>query len=154
LETVYLETTFVSYLVATPCRDEVIAQRQDVSRRWWALRRSDFQCVVSSAVWDEIAEGDAAEIEKRKMAIAPYPILMSTPLSLELAESFVSRGLLPRKAQTDALHIAIGAIYSVDYILSWNFRHLVNASIQTRIARMLESRGLRMPRICIPESLM
>ncbi len=81
METVYLETSFVSYLVAEPSRDEITAQRQDVSRRWWELRRTDFQCVVSSAVLDEIAEGDAVEIAKRQLAIAPYPILLSTPAS-------------------------------------------------------------------------
>lgn len=71
-----------------------------------------------------------------------------------VAESFLAKGLLPRKAQTDALHIAISAVYSVDSILSWNFRHLVNESIQKRIGLLLESRGLRLPRVCIPESLL
>jgi len=154
LETVYLETSFVSYLVAEPSRDEVTAQRRDASRRWWELRRTDFRCVVSSAVWNEIVQGDAEEIAKRQLAIAPYPILLSTPVSQELAEVFLAKGLLPRKAQTDASHIAIAAVYSVDYILSWNFRHLVNESIQKRIGLLLETRGLRMPRVCIPESLM
>ena len=150
----YLETTFVSYLVAKPSRDEVIAQRQDASRRWWESRRTDFHCVVSSAVWDEIGEGDADEIGKRKAAIAPYPILLGTQASQDLAELFLTKGLLPRKAEMDASHVAIAALYSVDYILSWNFKHLVNESIQKRIGLLLESRGLRMPRVCVPESLM
>ena len=154
METVYLETSFISYLVGNPSQDELNAQRQDLSRRWWHFRRSEFNCVVSTMVWQEIAEGDQNEAEKRKSAIAPYQILHATPAILQLADAIVARGLLPTKAQADAIHIAIGAVYSVDYIVSWNFKHLVNASIQSRIRLLIESMGLRMPIVCTPEALM
>ena len=77
MELVYLETTFISYLVALPARDIVIAAHQQVTRDWWQLRRHRFQCVISPVVIDEISKGDAIEIEKRlaRMALSCVDLL-------------------------------------------------------------------------------
>ena len=65
MESVYLETTFVSYLVSLPARDLVVAAHQQVTRDWWEYRRSQFHCVVSQVVIDEISAGDESEVRKR-----------------------------------------------------------------------------------------
>ena len=53
METVYLETSFISYLVARPSRDVVVAGHQQTTQEWWANRRSLFECSVSQVVIDE-----------------------------------------------------------------------------------------------------
>jgi hypothetical protein len=43
---------------------------------------------------------------------------------------------LPEKANEDSLHIAIATIYGLDYLLTWNCKHIANAEIQKRIAKI------------------
>lgn len=58
METVYIETTVVSLLVARPSRDPIMAAHQQLTRRWWQDRRSQFQCVTSEEVMREASQGD------------------------------------------------------------------------------------------------
>lgn len=62
MESVYLETTFISYLVARPSRDVIVAAHQQTTHDWWDTRRDDFECNVSQVVIDEASAGDPAEI--------------------------------------------------------------------------------------------
>jgi hypothetical protein len=70
MESVYLETTFISYLVARPSRDVIVAGHQQTTQDWWENRRSQFECSVSQVVIDEASLGDPAEIQKRLAIIA------------------------------------------------------------------------------------
>ena len=63
MESVYLETTFISYLVARPSRDVIVAGHQQTAQEWWANRRSEFECSVSQVVIDEASVGDPAEVQ-------------------------------------------------------------------------------------------
>jgi len=47
METVYLETTFISYLVARPSRDLLVAAHQQATEEWWTARRGEFECCIS-----------------------------------------------------------------------------------------------------------
>ena len=83
MESVYLETTFISYLVARPSRDVIVA-----------------------------------------------------------------------RAVRIAAHIAVAAVHRIDYLLTWNCRHLANAQIIRRIQQVCDQLAERMPVICTPEELM
>ena len=54
----------------------------------------------------------------------------------------------------DALHIAIAAIQGIDYLITWNFRHINNASTRTMVADVVSNSGLVCPVLCSPEELM
>ena len=60
---------------------------------------------------------------------------------------------MPAKAAEDALYIAIAAVHKVDFLLSWNFKHIANAVLQANIAARLSHMGLALPFICPPEEL-
>ena len=75
MESVYLETTFISYLVARASRDVIVAGHQQTTLEWWANRRSDFECSVSQVVIDEASVGDPAEVQKRLAIISSLPAL-------------------------------------------------------------------------------
>jgi hypothetical protein len=87
MESVYLETTFISYLVARPGRDVIVAGRQQTTQEWWVNRRSEFECSVSQVVIDEASVGDPAEVQKRLAVIGGLPALEVT----ETAESLAQR---------------------------------------------------------------
>lgn len=78
MESVYLETTFLSYLVARPSRDLLVAAHQQATQDWWADRRGKFQCCVSQVVIDEASVGDPAEVQKRMAVMGGLPVLEVT----------------------------------------------------------------------------
>jgi len=59
----------------------------------------------------------------------------------------------PDNAQVDALHIAVAADQRMDYILTWNFKHIANASIRSKLEVLAQSRNIELPIICTPEEL-
>jgi hypothetical protein len=154
METVYLETTFISYLVARPSRDLLVAAHQQAIQEWWAIRRGDFECCVSQVVIDEVSVGDPAEVQKRLAIISGLPALEITEDAESLTQVIMAGGILPPQAVRDAAHVAVAAVHAVDFLLTWNCRHLANAQIARRIALVYEWVGYRMPTICTPEELM
>ena len=86
-------------------------------------------------------------------AVAGIPLLSLTDQAAFIAKLLLSEGILPAKAAEDALHIAIAAVHQVDFLLSWNFKHIANPVIKAQIAARLSSLGLALPFICPPEDL-
>lgn len=82
------------------------------------------------------------------------PLLLITEQAFHVAESLVEHGIVPAKAAEDALHIAIATVNGVDYLLTWNCRHIQNQEIQRGIAEHIEQIGLFLPFICTPEELL
>ena len=154
METAYIETTILSYLVALPARDVVIAGHQQTTRDWWEFRRHDFTCFISQVVIDEIAAGDPSEAHKRLEAASSLNQLAVTLAAEQLTELIVTSDALPPKALQDAAHIAVATVHRVEYLLTWNCRHLANAQIAKRIAHVCLAAGYTMPTICTPEELM
>jgi hypothetical protein len=105
-------------------------------------------------VIDECSAGDSAEIAKRLAAIEQLKSLELTDDSDQLAKMIISSGVLPRRAIRDAAHIAIAAAHKVDYLLTWNCKHLANAQLMRRISLLCDQLGQQMPIICTPEELM
>src|SRR5262245_15915785 len=127
---VYIETSFVSYLTARPSRDVVIAGHQQITHEWWAVRRADFELCVSQLVLEEAAVGDPEAACERLTVLQGMTFLETTPAALALSKELVRAGALPAKAAGDALHIAIAATQKVPYLLTWNCRHLANATMR------------------------
>jgi hypothetical protein len=71
-----------------------------------------------------------------------------------LAVRFLGEGLLPDKAKADAVHLAIATVYRVDYLVTWNLKHLANAVILSRIRPVAEKQSGHLPVVCTPLQLM
>lgn len=154
MESVYLETTIISYLVSRPSRDMIVAAHQQMTRDWWDTRRSEFACCVSQVVVDEASAGDPDEVRKRLEILRPLPMLEISKSADALAQAILAAGIIPPRAVRDAAHIATAAVHGVDFLLTWNCRHLANAQVMRRIADVCEKSSQRMPLICTPEELM
>lgn len=150
---VYLETTIVSYLTATPSRDIVQAAHQQITREWWE-RRTRFDLFVSQVVISEAELGDGDAAKRRLAALKDIPQLDVDLAAADLAERFVESRTLPQKAAVDALHIAVAVVNGMDYVLTWNCKHIANAAIRRRIEQTCRAAGLRPPIICTPEELL
>lgn len=154
MESVYLETTLISYLVARPSRDLLVAAHQQTTQDWWSERRREFECYISQVVLDEAAAGDPEEAKKRVAIIGDFPVLEATEEAESLAVAIMAAGVIPSRAVRDAAHIAVAAVSNIDYLLTWNCKHLANAQIIRRISVVCNKAGYNMPIICTPEELM
>ena len=150
---VYVETTIVSYLVAGATTDVVQAAHQRVTRDWWTAR-DRFDLFVSAAVIAEARRGNPAAAARRLGAISGIPQLSAGRQVGVLVEALLSAGVLPARARVDAVHVGIAAVHGVDYLLTWNLRHLANAALRGKIDEACRVAGLIPPIICTPEELM
>jgi hypothetical protein len=151
---VYIETTIPSYLAARPSRDLVRAAHQQLTYEWWDARREDFDLYISQFVLDEAGAGDPEFARKRLGLLNEVSQLPVTEPSLLLAERLVREGVLPEKAATDALHLAVATVHQMDILLTWNCRHLANAAILGAVGRLVRAEDFEMPVVCTPEELM
>ncbi len=149
---VYIETTIVSYLTAFPSRDLVRAAHQQITRGWWTTR-DDFELFASQLVVREAAGGDPGAAALRLEALRGVNLLRLTPEATALAENLLRRGGLPRKATADAFHVAIAVVGGMDYLLTWNCKHIANATMRARIDQISRDAGFAPPIICTPEEL-
>ena len=151
---VYLETSFLSFLTARPTRDVVTAAMIAQSKEWWAMERDNFDLFVSNIVVSEAAAGDAAAARRRIDALKQIEALEADAEAHALAEVFLRGMALPPNAADDALHIAIAAVRQLDYLLTWNCRHIANALLRGKIEGACRSVGLEPPIICTPEEIL
>jgi predicted nucleic acid-binding protein len=150
---VYIETSVISYAMARPSRDLVVAARQEITRERWKRILTEFDCYVSALVVQESEGGDPGAAASRLSAIASLPILQVDELAEELALSLISGGAIPKQKPEDALHIALAARDGVDYLLTWNFTHIHNAQMELCIRRIVEQFGYQCPVFCSPDEL-
>ena len=141
-------------MAARPSRDIITAAHQQITHEWWDGRRGDFDVFISEIVVKEINEGDENAVQRRLETIESIPEVEMTPEAVTLAQSLVDAGLVPQKAATDALHIAIATVHGMDYLLTWNLKHIANATLRNKIADACRQRGYEPPIICTPEELL
>jgi predicted nucleic acid-binding protein len=151
---VYLETSLISYATARPSRDLVVAAHQQVTREWLAVRARVYDLFISQLVVAEAAGGDEEAARDRAVFLQAIPRLGITDAAGELAARLVASGAVPRKAGEDALHIAVAAVHGMDYLLTWNCKHIANATLRQAIDRVCREVGYEPPVICTPEELM
>ncbi len=151
---VYIETTIPSYLTARPSRDILQAARQQLTREWWDVERRNYDLCISQIVLDEAAAGDAEAAQRRLAVIDTLPLLDLTFEVDGLAETIMQSGLLPASASRDAVHIAVAAVHQVHFLLTWNCRHIANATIFRDLQHIIMSAGYDVPVICTPEELL
>ena len=154
MESVYIETTVIGYLVSRPSRDILVAAHQQTTHEWWNSRRQEFECFISQIVIDEIEAGDREAAGERMKEVGDFAVLEATIEAEHLTEAVIEAEAIPKSAVSDAAHIAVAAVNDVDYLLTWNCRHLANAQIIRRVSVICNTRGYSMPVICTPEELM
>ena len=154
LAAVYVETSVISYLASRPSRDLLIAAHQQITSDWWSRSRPKFRLFVSGLVLREISAGDAEAASRRHAFAESLPLLDLSPAVLELAERLLVECVLPRQATEDSVHIAVAAVHGIDYLLTWNCKHIANATMRQKIEATCAEAGYQAPIICTPEELM
>lgn len=151
---VYIETSVISYLTSRMSRDLIVAAHQQITQDWWENYRSEFDLYVSELVLNEASAGDTEAVKKRLQILQPLPRLASNAHVLELARKIITDRVLPPKATDDAFHIAMASVHQMDYLLTWNCKHIANAHIQKTLQEIIQQHGYESPVMCTPEELM
>ena len=128
METVYIETTIVGHLAGRIVRDPLVAARQRATRNWWRAESSKFQVLISQLVLDECSGGDPAAAGERHEVVKDLDLVESSDDVDVLANALIAGNAIPVSEPRDAIHIAIAAVNGVDFLLTWNFRHIANSS--------------------------
>ena len=133
--TVYVETSVISYLAARPSRDLIVAAHQQISQEWWDVRQR-WSLSISALVVAESRAGDAEAAQRRLALLEGVPLLHLSDAATELAEHLLA------------------TVHGVDYLLTWNCKHIANAQQRPRIEAACRALGYRPPVICTPEELL
>ena len=151
MESVYIETTIPSYYVARRSRDIVHAARQELTIEWWDNHRFAYELLSSQIVLEEISRGENSMAKKRLAMLSNVPLLVINERVVDLAEDLLADDIVPLKASDDAIHIACASLHEVDYLLTWNCKHIANPHNKLRIQKCLTRHLVQMPVICTPE---
>jgi hypothetical protein len=154
MRTVYIETSVVSYLTAHPSRDVRVAAWQEITVQWWENERRKYELFTSELVIAEAGGGDEDAARKRLDKLKDISVLAIDEEARQFAAQLIEKGGVPAAAQADALHIAVAAVHALDYLLTWNCRHIDNASTKPLVRSICAIAGYRCPEICTPLELL
>jgi predicted nucleic acid-binding protein len=150
---VYIETTIPSFYYTTRAGAAALARRQ-WTRRWWELAVDRYFLVTSSAVLDELREGDYPSREPAVALVAALPILEITEAVAEIVAGYVRHRLMPADPAGDALHLALASYHRCDFLVTWNCQHLANANKFGHLRRVNGLLGLYVPVLATPLELL
>ncbi len=151
---VYIETSIISFLSARPSRNLLAAAWQSMTIDWWEKRRNLFDIFTSELVHEEAGRGNQDAAKKRLTCLAGIPILELTDSAIDLSKRLLFEKALPQNSTDDALHIAMASVHNIDYLLTWNCRHIDNAETKPIVRSVIISNGFNYPEICTPQELM
>lgn len=154
MATAYIETTIPSYNVSGSSANLFHAARQAATRQWWDGGCSGFDLYTSLETLDEAGKGDSKMATDRLRLLEGIPLLPTADEVIDLAQVLVTSGIVPMKAAPDALHISLAAFHRIEYLVTWNFKHIANPFLHDRIRRAVRQAGFDLPIMCSPEELL
>lgn len=148
-----METTIVSYLAARRSRHLIVRAHQELTRRWWR-QRGRLDVFTSPLVVEEAGRGDPAARARRGRFLRDLPLLEINDDTRLVGRQLLARGPLPAHAEGDALHIGVAAVHGMEYLVTWNCRHIANAWMRPQIEEIIRQLGYEPPVLCTPEELL
>lgn len=153
MPSVYIETTVPSYLCESRKTAQAVAWRA-VTRDWWDCCRSGYELNTSRFVLAELSRAPATKA-RSALAILEGIRVLDEPSGLsEVVEYYIGHRLMPAEAGGDAVHLALASMHSIDFLLTWNCRHLANANKIQHLTVLNARLGLHVPVITTPLTLM
>lgn len=150
---VYLDTSFVSSLVTTRT-DVASVYRRNISTDWHRTQAPNHDLFISPEVVTELESPSYPARDAAFELIAELPLLEISDRVVGMATLFANERLMPGPEATgDALHVAVAVVHQMDYLLSWNVRHLANPNKTRHLQVICQRLGLLPPVIITPEAL-
>ncbi|MEO8271021.1 MAG: type II toxin-antitoxin system VapC family toxin [Aureliella sp.] len=154
MQSVYLETTVIGNIAGRLHPDPLMAARQSKTRTWWQTASVRYELFLSDLVIDECSAGDPTAAQER-LAVANGISLLEASLDAErLAAALLNGKAVPKSEPRDATHIAIAAVSGINFLATWNFKHILNPETQHLIDSICRYSGFEPSTICTPEQLL
>ena len=153
-QTVYVETSVTSRLAARPSRDLIVAGHQRITADWWARHRSRYELRIPRFVVEEAVRGNPEAAHRRAELLREIPLLAVDERVQPLAELLVRSSAVPERARVDATHVAVAAVHRVEFLVTWNLKHIADARVRRKIEATCRGAGYEPPVLCTPEELM
>jgi hypothetical protein len=131
-----------------------VAGHQQITREWLDNFGRRFHFYTSEIVIRECSGGDPGAAKVRLSILNEFHIIGLKDDALNLSKLFIKEKAVPKKAAEDALHIALATVHGIDYLVTWNCKHIANAQIRSKLERIANEYGYELPTICTPEELM
>lgn len=149
---VYLDTSVISYLE----QDDAPEQKQVTREIWEILKGGMYDIIISDVVVRELSE--CSDKVKREALLnhlneIRYKLVEVTEKTIELAEHIIDFGILKQKSFDDCQHIAAAIVNNCDFIISWNFKHIVNVKTIKGIKVLTTMEGYKDVSIYPPSAL-
>jgi hypothetical protein len=149
---VYIETTVPSAYV-TNRQDPSSAHRRIITRDWWSQQLNQYECWISDNVEIELSAGEWPGKADALRLIEDLPRLDVNDEVFGVAAKYIDEKLVPAGLAGDAAHLAVACVHEVDFLLSWNIRHLANPNKMDHLTVINRRLGLLTPQIVTPEML-
>ena len=144
-ESLYLDTSVISAYY-----DEREPEKQEQTWEFWEKLR-DYEVIISRLTIDEIERTSQVQQREKMMSlIEGFEVLEVIPEGERLAQEYVDQGIIPRKLMNDALQIAFATLREADYLVSWNFRHIVKIKTKKGVNAINTLQGYKTVEIISP----
>ena len=150
---VYIETTIPSYLVARPSRDITLLYHQEITKEWWEEYKDTYELFISEIVYEEASKGDKKYSQLRFDILKTVNVLDYDDEIEQITKIYLDYFSFLKKSIRDASHIAYAVFYKMDFLLTWNCRHLANAEMRSTLHRINNKLGYKTPDVCTPLEL-
>lgn len=145
---IYLDTSVISAYF-----DQRAPDRQRLTSAFWQGIH-EYEVLISTVTLKEIGNTTSILLKKKMVdLVTEYEILEINDEVLTLASEYIKAGIIPERFENDALHIAIATVNGLDYLLSWNFEHIVKVKTKRRVNLINLSFGYKEIEIISPPEL-
>ena len=142
----------MSYCVADRSENIRIAGHQLSTLALWR-GLNEYDVYISDIVVEESSMGNKEQVALRLNAIKDFKVLEVDEKVGKLAELLLQKKVIPEKCPEDAMHIAVATVNEIDFIVTWNFKHINNPFTKNKTRQVIEENGGCCPVLCSPEEL-
>lgn len=151
---VYIETSVISYYCSKYSPLIHVASKQQLTQEWWSSVLDKVSPYISDYVFKEIKRGDKTQVDLRINAVKSFQNLEEMKVIEDIATKYLVETQIPEKARMDAFHLACACYYEMDYLLTWNCKHIASGIVIKKISTINKPLNLKTPIILTPEELM
>ncbi len=153
MDKIYVETTVVGNVAGRIQTNPDVAARQRDTRHWWDWASKHYELVISQLVLDECQGGDPEAARERLEVVKSLTVISINDDARLLARLLGEKGAVPVSEPRDALHVAVAAVQGVQYLVTWNCKHIANATLRSKIEKTCIEAGHSPPIICTPPEI-
>lgn len=147
IQKIYLDTSVISALF-----DDRMPERKHLTEEFWE-KLHEQEAYFSTVGKEEISFASDEVREKMLAKIKELKILEVTEEVEDLADEYIRRGIFPKPYRDDAIHAAVAVVNNMDFMVSWNYKHLVKVKTRRMLNLTNEVLGYPLLEIIAPPEL-